>query len=207
MDGKIAGADGSSKWISGPETLELAHELRGENDAILVGIGTVLADDPELSCRIADCASPLRVILDSTARLPLHSRIAETAEVYATVVMTGEHGGDEAAARAAALEKRHVSVEHCRHGSAGLSPEDVLERLGRRGVESLFVEGGGGVLTSFLRAGLIDRLLVVIAPIILGAGVPAFGDLGIRSLSEAMEFRTVSTQTMGRDLVWELQRE
>ena len=223
LDGKIAGPDGSSRWISGSETLDLAHRLRGENDAILVGIRTVLADDPELSCRIDGYDSPLRVILDSGLRLPLDSRIVRTAERYRTLVLTADaeqgaaspgsaapeerSGADARQAARQALVNRSIEVASCTKNGDILDPVEVLSRLSERRTESLFIEGGNRVLSSFLRAGLIDRLVVVIAPMVLGGGVPAFSELGAQTLADAARLHSVSTKMMGNDLVWELTRE
>lgn len=206
LDGKIAGPDGSSRWISGSETLDLAHRLRGENDGILVGIGTVLADDPELSCRIDGYSSPVRIILDSTLRIPLDSRIVETAHSYETVVFF-DGAARDTERRAQQLRVRGIEAVSCSGDDGRLDLRAVLEAVRARGVESVLVEGGGGVLSAFLKTGLIDRLVAVVAPMVLGDGVPAFSETGVDTLSEAVTFNTVSTRMMGKDLVWELTRE
>lgn len=179
LDGRLATATGDSQWIGGPEALQFAHELRRDNEAILVGIGTVLKDNPRLTCRIPGGRNPLRVVLDSHLRLPSSSALADPSEA-ATLVYTCE---DPRGAAARALIGQGVEV--CQLDSGTLDLERLLEDLGRRGISTVFVEGGAGVLTSFLRAGLADRAVVVTAPFLLGAGIEAVGDLGNRVLAQA----------------------
>jgi riboflavin biosynthesis pyrimidine reductase len=218
LDGKIAMLSGQSQWISGPDTLNLAHELRGESDAILVGVGTVLSDDPELTCRLSECQSPVRVILDSRLRTPLDSRIAQTAKSYETVVLTTTaYGNSERARSLEALgvrvetvpeetepEESTPAAENASAETASISVPAVYERLGALGHKRLFIEGGSRVITAFYRAGLIHRVVLVIAPILIGEGIPAVGELGIARMKDAMRLQTVRQTQMGEDLVWEL---
>ncbi len=202
LDGRIATRTGQSQWISGAGTLELAQELRRDNDAILVGIGTVLRDDPLLTCRLPGCSSPVRVILDSRLRLPEDGRIARSADRYATVVFS--LAPDPAKVeRLGRLGVRVIEAEPAEDGGVSLAP--ALETLSARGIETLYVEGGGSVITAFLRAGLVDRLLVVTAPLVIGAGVSAVADLGIDDLAGALRFRPVRLEQRGEDVVWDLE--
>lgn len=202
MDGKIATRSGQSQWISGPETLTMAHQLRGESDTILVGIGTVLHDDPELSCRIPDCQSPVRIVLDGNLRLPETSRIVRTADRYETIV----YGSPEAvrSKRASTLERLGLRVESLPRDGRRLSIRDLYSDLGNKGYRALFVEGGSAVITAFFRECLVHRLVVVIAPILVGDGIPAVADLGIESMANALQLETVRQSQMGDDFVWEL---
>jgi riboflavin-specific deaminase-like protein len=202
LDGRIATRSGQSQWISGAGTLELAQELRRDNDAILVGIGTVLRDDPLLTCRLPGCSSPVRVILDSRLRLPEDGRIARTADRYATVVFSLAPD----AAKVERLRRLGVHVIAAEPGEDGwvaLAP--ALEALSARGIGTLFVEGGSSVITAFLRSGLVDRLLVVTAPLVIGTGVSAVADLGIDDLARALRFRPVRLEQRGEDVVWDLE--
>ncbi len=202
LDGRIATRGGQSQWISGAGTLELAQELRRDNDAILVGINTVLRDDPLLTCRLPGCPSPLRVVVDSRLRLPADSRIAQTADRYATIVYALE--ADPLQVDRLSRRGVRVTVMPPARGG-GVDLPAALEHLAASGVETLFVEGGSAVITAFLRAGLVDRLLVVTAPLVIGEGIPAVGDLGVEDLAAALRFRPVRLEQRGDDVVWELE--
>jgi riboflavin-specific deaminase-like protein len=204
LDGRIATATGDSRWISGPSTLRLAHRLRRDHQALLVGIGTVLRDDPSLTCRLAGrrCRSPARAVLDSALRLPPDSRLARGAGELPTLVFTvGAPPG-----RRAALEALGVRVlEGPADPEGRVQLRWALEKLAGLGYLSLFVEGGAGVITSFLKQGLVHRLLVVVAPLLIGEGVQAVGDLGVRALSEALRPRRSRVWRCGPERVWELE--
>lgn len=226
LDGRIATSTGDSRWISCPRTLTMAHRLRRDHEVILVGIGTVLRDDPELSCRLKRSSrSPVRVILDSHLRLPPDSTILRTSKTYRTIVYTlketsdkeaGEaavvdiltgnsQGTDAAAERRAVLEQAGIEVYQVQgDAQRRVSVEGVVEDLGQRGFHSIFVEGGAEVITSFLRAGLVHRMVVVTAPVIIGRGVEAVGELGITSLGQALRPRCSRVRRLGTDRVWEL---
>ncbi len=202
LDGRIATRTGDSRWISGAGALRLAHRLRRDNDAILVGIGTVLRDDPELTCRLVRGASPRRVVLDSTLRLPAEAAVVRTAREVPTLVFTGTQSPPSRPE----LEAAGVRIVPAASGGGGhVRLPEVLDRLAAEGVRALFVEGGSQVITAFLREGLADRLLVVVAPLLIGQGVAAVGDLGVESLAEALRPRRQRMRRLGRDLLWELE--
>ena len=205
LDGRIATATGDSRWISGPSTLRLAHRLRREHQALLVGIGTVLRDDPLLTCRLPGgrSRSPARVVLDSALRLPPESRLARGAGELATLVFAA---AGAPSARRSALEALGVRVVESPPDAAGRIPlRWALEHLADLGYASLLVEGGAGVITSFLRQRLVHRLLVVVAPLLIGDGVQAVGDLGVRTLAEALRPRRCRVRRFGAERVWEMQ--
>ncbi|GAB4222173.1 MAG: hypothetical protein Kow009_13870 [Spirochaetales bacterium] len=204
LDGRIATITGDSRWISSNATLKLAHRLRRDNDAILVGIGTVLKDDPELTCRLLrNCRNPVRVVLDTNLHLPSDSRIARTAREVRTVVFVGKNRYDPA--RRTERELQGLEIREAElDGRGRLDLFDVMEKLGDMGVRRLFVEGGSAVLTSFLQNRLFDRLIVVTAPLLLGKGIPAVGDLGVQVLSDALRPEQVRVRKMGSDIVWDL---
>lgn len=211
VDGRIATITGDSRWISCARTLTLAHRLRRDHEVILVGIGTVVRDDPELSCRLGgNSRSPVRVILDSHLRLPADSTILRTCKTYRTIVYTLEQpaspeAGAAAADRRAVLEKAGIEVIQIQADEQGrVSVEQVVADLADRGFRSIFVEGGAQVITSFLRHGLVHRMVVVTAPVIIGQGVAAIGDLGITTLAQALRPRRSRVRRLGTDRVWEL---
>jgi riboflavin-specific deaminase-like protein len=198
LDGRIATVTGDSQWIGGPESLRFAHELRRDNEAILVGIGTVLADNPRLTCRIPGGRNPQRLVLDARLRLPPEANVANVSEAP-TAVYTSE----PAAANADALLTKGVEIRKVSPRGSGLDLDQILDDLGARGIASLFVEGGAAVLTSFLAAGFADRVVIVTAPFLIGAGVDAVGDLGLKVLAEAPRPKWRRWE-LGTDLATEL---
>jgi riboflavin-specific deaminase-like protein len=213
LDGRIATLSGHSQWISGKRSLYLAHRLRRDNELVLVGIGTVLRDDPQLTCRLPErrtppARQPVRVILDSRLRLPLQSAIVRTAGERAqgrvpALVCTTRDAPEE---RKRELKARGVRVAALPADQDGrVDVRAVVEFLGSEGYRSLFVEGGGEVVTAFLRAGMVHRLLVVVAPLIIGHGVAAVGDLGVRTLEQALRPARYRVRRLGADRLWELE--
>jgi GTP cyclohydrolase II len=196
LDGRIASRTGDSKWISGEEERRISHALRATSDAVLVGVGTVLIDDPQLTVRLVPGASPLRVILDSTLRVPRHARILDD-DACTMVISTS----DARAGSRLVLRDRGVAVHSVSAHPAGVDAAAALRLLRDLGVRSVLVEGGARVLTSFLKARLADRLIVGIAPTILGAGTDAVGDLDIASVTDALRITNPSVYRAGDDLL------
>ena len=203
IDGNIATSSGDSQWISGPETLKLCHQLRRENQAILIGIGTVLRDDPILTCRLVRGNSPARIVLDSHLRIPHNSRIAESARELPTYIFTSEEGYKDR--KREEIEGLGLNVKPIPASeSGGLSPEWVVKTVEDMGMNRILIEGGGRVITSFLRAGLVNRMIIVTAPIFIGKGIPAIADLGVESLKDVLSPRKTRFWCMGRDAVWDI---
>ncbi len=196
LDGRIATASGESRWITGEEARAAVHRLRAEHDAVVVGIGTALADDPELTVRLPvyDGPQPARVVLDCRGRLPATSKLVRTAADVPTYVVT----------LTAELELpavRHIEVAAGPDGRPALEP--MVAALEAAGVKRLFVEGGGQVAASFLRAGLVNRIEWFRAPILLGSeGRPCLGALEIGRLADAPRFRRIAVEGLGSD-IWE----
>ena len=184
LDGKTATASGDSRWISGPRSRTLVHEVRGRMDAILAGIGTVLADDPMLTARPPGPRTPARVVLDGSARLPLDGRLARSArEIPVWVAVTDRAPED----RRRALEALGCEVLAF-PGEGPVPVVPLLQELARRGVINLLVEGGGTVLGAFLDAGSVDEVDVFLAPVIEGGSHP-FGPArgrGAPTMGEAL---------------------
>jgi diaminohydroxyphosphoribosylaminopyrimidine deaminase/5-amino-6-(5-phosphoribosylamino)uracil reductase len=198
LDGKTATVSGQSKWITGPDARRFGHLLRARHDAILIGIETALADDPELTCRIAglEGRSPIRVVLDTRLRLSERSKLAQSARQTPTLVFTTNDGGDR-------LEACGIGVVKTARDARG-RPDigAVLNELARRGVTRLLVEGGASVHASFLDRGLADRLEIFRAPVVLGAsGRSAVDALAALDLDEASRFVSVSRRALGPDLL------
>ncbi len=199
LDGQIATASGESRWITGEAAREAVHRLRAEHDAVLIGIETALADDPELTVRLASYAGaqPARVVLDSRQRLSPDCKLAKTARDTPTyVVATGEPDPALVAAGVRVLRVPAVGEDR---------PElkTVVEALAAEGLSRLFVEGGGQVAASFIRCDLVDALEWFRAPMLIGGeGRPGVGALAIAALALAPHFRRVEVREVGPDL-WE----
>lgn len=199
LDGMTASASGDSKWITGEESRRYAHLLRARNDAILVGINTVIADDPELTCRLPGLEelSPRRVVVDTRLRLSETSVLAKTALKTPTIVFTTAfEGGDTL--RTMGVEV--VQVARDARGRPDLST--MLTELAKRKVTRLLVEGGATVHAAFLDRGLADRLEIFTAPMTLGAaGRNAVDALAALTLQEAPRFHRLSQRQLGIDLL------
>ena len=214
LDGRIATASGESRWITGPAAREEVHRIRAMHQAILVGVETAIADDPELTVRLPGFVGlqPVRVVLDSRQRLPLTSKLVRDAERLPTVVVTVENPNNR-------LTDAGVTVIQVSEHEGRPDPKAVLQALkadfARRIAErfggvampdmelGLMIEGGGQVAASFLSAGLVDQIEWFRAPIILGDdGRPAIGAFVLKDLAAAPRFRRLSVETVGDDL-WE----
>ena len=192
LDGRIATASGDSKWITGEAARAHAHYLRATHDAILVGAGTARSDDPELTARLPGLEkySPVRIVLDSRATLSPRSRLAQTARTTPVWLVCLD------SAKTDALEKCGVEIVRLRAMDAAA----VAQALGKRGLTRVLVEGGGEVAASFMKAGLVDRLSVYRAGIVLGGDSrSAVADLGLDKVGFAPRFALESVRSVGAD--------
>jgi GTP cyclohydrolase II len=196
LDGRIATATGDARWISGEAERRASHALRAACDAVLVGVGTVLQDDPQLTVRMVPGASPLRVVLDSTLRVPDRAKILGTDA--ATTILTTERSDP---ARRGSLATRRIGVNVLPAGAHGVDIGPALGALRSAGVETLLVEGGARVITSLLSAGVVDRLIVAVAPTIIGQGTEAVGPLGVTSIADGIRLVNRSMHVLGDDVV------
>lgn len=199
LDGRIATSAGESRWITGQRAREAVHRLRADHDAVLVGVETALADDPELTVRLPgyNGRQPARVVLDSRQRLSPDCKLVRTARETPTyIVATTPPEPALIALGVHVLEVRAVGEDR---------PElkTVVQTLAGEGLERLFVEGGGQVAASFLRCGLVDAIEWFRAPIVIGGeGRPGVGALAVAGLSDAPHFRRTEVREVGDDL-WE----
>ena len=203
IDGKTAPAAGDGKWITGEAARAYGHLLRARHDAILVGIGTAMADDPELTCRLPglEDRSPLRVVLDTRLKLNEWSKLASTGETPTLVFTTSDGGG---ALTACGVEV--VKIARDVRGRPDLAA--VLADLGKRGITRLLVEGGATVHAAFLDRGLADRLEIFHSPLVLGAaGHDGIDSLAALTLGEAPRFCPTGRRSFGPDLLESFTRE
>lgn len=198
LDGKIATRSGDSKWITSPAARHVAHELRGRVDAIMVGVGTVVADDPELTCRDAVARRvAARIVLDPRARTPINSRLARTAKKTRTIIVTSRP--ESAAARRLRRAGCEILPVPIRRGRLHL--QTLLDRLGQEQMTNVMVEGGGETLGGFMDAELADEALVFVAPRLIGGrGAPgALGGEGPKLMSDLPAIRMLETGRAGPD--------
>ena len=202
LDGRIATHGGESKWITGPEARALGHGLRARHDAIMVGIRTAMADDPDLTCRLPglEGRSPVRIVFDSRLRLPLTCKLVRTAKQVPTWIVARD---DCDGLRRQALTDCGVQVVPIAADGAGLpDPVRAVAELAKRGLTRVLVEGGATLAASLLRAGLVDRLEWFRASRVIGGdGVAAVAAFGVDALAQAAAFDRVRVRRAGDDLV------
>ena len=199
LDGKIASYKGLSQWITNEESRRYVHSLRGEYSAILAGIGTVLADDPMLNCRLENAHQPLRVIVDSSLRIPLDSRLCRTAREYRTLVACAAAGKE----KKAALEALGVEVAEVPGADGKVSLKALMSLLGERGISSVLIEGGGEINEAAFREGIVCRVCAFIAPKILGgaASKTAVEGIGFDSPDSAAALGDPQITRFGSDIL------
>lgn len=199
LDGRLATASGGSRWISSPESLRFAHQLRAQHDAVAVGAGTVCNDDPRLTVRLVPGEDPLRVVVDSSLRTPLSAAVLADGAAKGTILAVTERAPVERCDEVSSLGATVLRLPADAAGRVDLGV--LLSGLHSLGVRSVMVEGGAALITSFLSERLVDRLAVCIAPKILGSGIEAVGDLGIYELADSLTLADTSVTPYGVDLI------
>lgn len=203
-DGKIATTAGKSKWISCQESRDYVHQLRNKYSCIMAGIGTVLADDPLLTCRIPGGRNPTRIICDSSLRLPLDSQLVQTARDVPTIVACADSAGID---KEKALAQKGVQVIRCGSSSCENRVDLCLlmKKLGELGLDSVLVEGGGQLNFSLLQAGLVQRIYSFVAPKIFGGAAapsPVAGS-GVLEVADAFSLSQIDARKIGSDVLIE----
>lgn len=207
LDGKIATRTGSSKWITGEAARNHVHQLRGRYAGILAGIGTVLADDPMLNCRIDGAHQPLRIILDSHLRIPMGSRLVRSAKEYPLLIVCNESTRDreEGASRIQKLEEAGAKVWTLPEKNGHPDLNVLMQRLGEEKIDSVLIEGGGTVNEAALKAHIVHHVYAYIAPKIFGgedAKTPVEGS-GIRLPQECAKLRLAKITVLLNDMLLE----
>lgn len=204
LDGKTATRTGDSKWISGEESRSYVHRLRNRYTAILVGVNTVMKDDPELTTRLEGIQgrNPLRIIIDSRGSIPVNARVLKETDNKRTIVGTTEAMPE---CRKKLLEAQGVEVITAGKSNGRVDLIQLLKELGNRGIDSVLVEGGGTVAASFLEAGLVDKVAFFIAPVIIGgktASTPVMGE-GAERIRDGVKLKYKDIKTFGDDVLVE----
>ncbi|MFN3531584.1 MAG: bifunctional diaminohydroxyphosphoribosylaminopyrimidine deaminase/5-amino-6-(5-phosphoribosylamino)uracil reductase RibD [Candidatus Brocadia sp.] len=202
LDGKIATHTGDSRWITSEESRVYVHKIRGQMDGILVGINTVLRDDPLLTCRLEGGRNPKRIIIDSNAALPLNSRLLKTIHESEIIVAVNKNAQHE---RVSKLEQLGCKIIQTRDTNGCVDLKYLFQRLGEMNLTNILVEGGSRVITSMFEGHFVDKVMVFIAPIIIGgegAKSPILGK-GIEKISEAIKFHEILVKRFLNDVVVE----
>lgn len=222
LDGKIAAYTGDSKWVTNEESRKMVHQLRSEMAGVVVGIGTVLADDPMLNCRLdGNHHQPIRIVVDSNLRIPIDSQLVKTAKEYRTIVACRHFDRSEAERSEVeksslnvnkqkgfldflqTLEMRGLEVIHCASKDGHVDINDLMAQLGAQGIDSVLLEGGGTLNAAFLEAGCVDEVWAFIAPKIIGgaaAKTPVSGK-GIDRMSDAIKLQNIDIQNVNGDIL------
>ena len=198
MDGRIALSNGVSQWVTGSESRARVHEMRAAHDAVLVGVGTVLADDPLLTARTVPppARQPVRIVADSSLRTPEHARLLGSQGLGKVVLASAV----EAKGYAANAVANGPEIWVVPGPDGKTSPQLLLDRCAVEGLARIFLEGGGKLAASFVKAGLVDTIQWFRAPIIIGGdGLPAVAALGLSEMPDAPRWRTTATARIGDD--------
>jgi diaminohydroxyphosphoribosylaminopyrimidine deaminase/5-amino-6-(5-phosphoribosylamino)uracil reductase len=200
LDGYIATRNGESQWITGTEARKQTHMLRSEVDAVIVGAGTVRTDDPKLTVRAVKGRNPYRIVLTESGNIPTHAALLAENSDMKTIVATSETGAKKL--HTAAEKANLILWKIAQRKQGGLDLSDFLTKAGEFGMRSLLLEGGATLATSFWKAGLVDKYIAMIAPSILGTGMPVIGDLGISRLDKRVELSRMSVSKAGTDYLF-----
>lgn len=198
LDGRIATASGHSRWVTGARSRAVAHDLRASHDAVLVGIGTVVADNPQLSVRPPRGDNPMRVIVDSTLRLSPKAAVLARDGAKIVIVTLASSEGE----RAHALQRAGADVLTVPSFGGRVDLTAALSAIEERGVRSVLIEGGAQIATETIRRRLMHELVVFIAPKILGSGLDSVGDLGITDMQHALQFEPTSIEVRDGDILF-----
>jgi diaminohydroxyphosphoribosylaminopyrimidine deaminase/5-amino-6-(5-phosphoribosylamino)uracil reductase len=202
LDGCIATRTGDSKWITNPLSRQFVHELRHTVDAVMVGIGTVLQDNPQLTTRLESRkgSDPLRIVLDSGLSIPLDAQLLHLTSDSDTLMVMGRKAPPE---KRKSLERLGVRFLALKDSMGEIDLTALIGKLGEMGVTSLLIEGGSRVNASALRAGIVDKVYMFYAPKICGGGIPVCGGTGVNLMEESIQVTDISVHRFGEDVMIE----
>lgn len=199
LDGRIATSTGDSRWVTGPLSRRYVHELRDQVDVVVVGAGTVLADDPRLTCRLRGGRDPWRVVLDGRLRIPLKAQLLRRRDPKKTIVVTGSRAP---AKKIKTIRGTGATVWQLPLRAGRIPFTAVLKRLGKMGLLSVMIEGGATTASWALKEDAVDKVMFFYAPkIIGGGGISMIGDLGIKKMSHARSVENIEVKRSGKDFL------
>ena len=201
LDGKIAAFTGDSKWVTNEESRKMVHQLRSEMAGVIVGIGTVLADDPMLNVRLeGNPHQPIRIVVDSNLRISSESKLIRTAKDYRTIIATTQNNDCR---DVQPYLSTGVEILDCQSNNGHVDINDLMSKLGSMGIDSLLLEGGGTMNAAFLEAGCVDEVWAFIAPKIIGgaAAQTAVSGDGIEKMSDAIQLQNIDIQNINGDIL------
>lgn len=215
LDGKIAAATGESKWITGNEARKFAHRIRANVDAVMVGIGTILKDDPKLTTRLVKGKDPVRIVVDSALKIPITANVVNAGKggiIIATAKDRGQRPSSALGGSGEVVSQKEKKVKVLKEKGVEVLPipsrnglvdlKVLMRELGKRGIMSLMIEGGSSLAASAIKQGIVDKLAVFVAPKILGKqGLPMIGNLGIKSLKNAVHLNRFECKKIGKDIL------
>ena len=209
LDGKIASHTGDSKWITNVKSRQLVHKLRSEMMGVVVGIGTVTADDPMLNCRLErqqttdNRRQPIRIIVDTKASIPLESQIVKTAKDYRTILAIGNSTANNQSSTIDMLKSFNVEILCCEEKNGHVDINDLMVKLGEMGIDSLLLEGGSTLNAAFLDAGCVDEIYAFIAPKIIGGqdSKSPVGGKGIDLMRDAIMLKDIKIEQFDNDIL------
>ena len=199
LDGKIATRTGDSKYITGKEARKLVHELRAQYDAVMIGINTVIKDNPQLTVRLIKGRNPLKIVVDTSLKIPLTANIIKT-EPTRLIIATSKKAPK---IKIKKLQQKgvHVLIVKLKKGMIDLT--ELMKELGKREITSIMIEGGAELNAESLRSGIVDKVLFFISPGLIGSGLTAIGDLGINQVDKSIKLENISYKKIGKDILIE----
>lgn len=202
LDGKIATYSGESKWITGEESRKSVHKLRNEVSGIMVGVDTVIKDNPELTCRLENGKNPIRIIADSKLRIPINLKVIERINEVKTIIATTEFADKD---KIINLEKLGVEVLTVKSKNSKVDLQDLMSKLGELKIDSILLEGGATLNFSALDEGIVDKVQVYISPQIIGGETSKtpVGGSGISLLKDSYKIKKLTSRTIGEDILME----
>lgn len=199
LDGRIATSTGDSRWVTGPLSRRYVHELRDQVDVVVVGAGTVLADDPNLTCRLRGGRDPWRVVLDGRLRIPLKAQLLRRRDPKKTIVVTGSRAP---AKKIKTIRGTGATVWQLPLRAGRIPFTAVLKRLGKMGLNSVMIEGGATTASRALKEGIVDKILFFYAPKLIGGeGKGMIDGLGIRQMAQCKRIKDIEVKKLGDDLL------